>query len=538
MRIQQAWVCNVCKKRLELLAKTGQWYHGGQARPVGLDLDVTSDASSIKTDVSPPQADGGSYGDPPSLSGDGVVAATDGVGRQRNDQRHAGRQSRNNSEDRRLSPARSMGESDTRRRDSNDGRPSSSSLRGDERDAPPVNGRRGDNRSDSRLARENSLDGGGNQRRNESRGGDGRNSRISTGSNSDRMRRARSVDHDREAVDDNDGRNGRNSSRQPNSPRQSDSNDRRNSPRYSDNDRNSSSRDLQSPRTLSKERNNSSQRERQSPRIFDKVGNSPRPNSRQTPDRDAELSSDRLSPRSSRDNRYHGTEQRGPNGPINYERSSRNDRMDDGGPTSSRSDIYNEPISRSVRPDDRGQRYSSNTDLRPAGTGPRADNKQWERQPERLMRSGDDRPPYGGKNYGSDRGSYPESRGSVSPSRRTGYRDERMPSDRYPEPLLRRNHLDPSAALSRNATRSRRPLDETLRNDSLSSDPSDIARAPAVRVHKHGRRGKSGNRQGSLSSSDDELQTTSECTSCEDQEVESESISERGIGESHDSFSL
>ena len=34
--------------------KTGQWYHGGMARPVGLDVDTGSDASSIKTDTSPP----------------------------------------------------------------------------------------------------------------------------------------------------------------------------------------------------------------------------------------------------------------------------------------------------------------------------------------------------------------------------------------------------------------------------------------------------------------------------------------------------
>jgi len=42
-----------------MLVKTGQWYHGGMARPVGLDVggggggDTSSDASSVKTDCSP-----------------------------------------------------------------------------------------------------------------------------------------------------------------------------------------------------------------------------------------------------------------------------------------------------------------------------------------------------------------------------------------------------------------------------------------------------------------------------------------------------
>lgn len=33
--------------------KTGQWYHGGMAKPVQLDVDTGSDASSIKTDSTP-----------------------------------------------------------------------------------------------------------------------------------------------------------------------------------------------------------------------------------------------------------------------------------------------------------------------------------------------------------------------------------------------------------------------------------------------------------------------------------------------------
>lgn len=45
----QAWACNLCKKKQDLLVKTGQWYHGGMAKPVQLDIEVTSDTASIAT---------------------------------------------------------------------------------------------------------------------------------------------------------------------------------------------------------------------------------------------------------------------------------------------------------------------------------------------------------------------------------------------------------------------------------------------------------------------------------------------------------
>lgn len=49
---QQIWTCVLCKKKQEILVKTGQWYHGSMAKPVSLDIDLGSDASSIKTDSS------------------------------------------------------------------------------------------------------------------------------------------------------------------------------------------------------------------------------------------------------------------------------------------------------------------------------------------------------------------------------------------------------------------------------------------------------------------------------------------------------
>ena len=47
-----------------------------------------------------------------------------------------------------------------------------------------------------------------------------------------------------------------------------------------------------------------------------------------------------------------------------------------------------------------------------------------------------------------------------------------------------RQHLDPSSAAGK-SSRSRRKLDSMLRNDSLSSDPSDCVRPPPPKPHKH-----------------------------------------------------
>lgn len=49
------WACNLCRKKQDLLAKTGAWYHGGMAKPVqlGIDAQSGSDTGSIKADISP-----------------------------------------------------------------------------------------------------------------------------------------------------------------------------------------------------------------------------------------------------------------------------------------------------------------------------------------------------------------------------------------------------------------------------------------------------------------------------------------------------
>ncbi|XP_045557946.1 regulating synaptic membrane exocytosis protein 2 isoform X11 [Salmo salar] len=98
------------------------------------------------------------------------------------------------------------------------------------------------------------------------------------------------------------------------------------------------------------------------------------------------------------------------------------------------------------------------------------------------------------------------------------------------EPIGFRGHdyLDPSSAVRKTK---REKMDTMLRNDSLSSDQSESIRPPPPKPHKTKKGGKM--RQVSLSSSEEELATTPEYTSCEDVEIESESVSEKGDLDGH-----
>ncbi|XP_034029693.1 regulating synaptic membrane exocytosis protein 2 isoform X41 [Thalassophryne amazonica] len=90
------------------------------------------------------------------------------------------------------------------------------------------------------------------------------------------------------------------------------------------------------------------------------------------------------------------------------------------------------------------------------------------------------------------------------------------------------HHLDPSSAVRKSK---REKMESMLRNDSLSSDQSESVRPPPPKPHKTKKGGKM--RQVSLSSSEEELATTPEYTSCEDVEIESESVSEKGDLDGH-----
>ena len=88
------------------------------------------------------------------------------------------------------------------------------------------------------------------------------------------------------------------------------------------------------------------------------------------------------------------------------------------------------------------------------------------------------------------------------------------------EMKIQKSLLDPNDA---RGVSNRRKMDSSFRNDSLSSDQSEYqSRPPPPRPHKH----KKVKHQHSISSSDEEVRSTPDCTSC-GEEFESESISEK-----------
>ena len=117
-----------------------------------------------------------------------------------------------------------------------------------------------------------------------------------------------------------------------------------------------------------------------------------------------------------------------------------------------------------------------------------------------------------------------------------GYSQAYLPQRRQSAGLL-----DPRTA---RRTVNRRKLDSTFRNDSLSSDQSECVRPPPPKPHKQRRNlpeggvvgGRSGNperdphrhRSSLASSSDEEFRSTPDHTSCGEEEMESESVSEKG----------
>ncbi|XP_043395132.1 regulating synaptic membrane exocytosis protein 2 isoform X1 [Chelonia mydas] len=97
------------------------------------------------------------------------------------------------------------------------------------------------------------------------------------------------------------------------------------------------------------------------------------------------------------------------------------------------------------------------------------------------------------------------------------------PEMRRTDSLRKQHHLDPSSAVRKTK---REKMETMLRNDSLSSDQSESVRPPPPKPHKTKKGGKM--RQVSLSSSEEELASTPDYTSCDDVEIESESVSEKG----------
>ncbi|KAJ8020316.1 Regulating synaptic membrane exocytosis protein 2 [Holothuria leucospilota] len=111
--------------------------------------------------------------------------------------------------------------------------------------------------------------------------------------------------------------------------------------------------------------------------------------------------------------------------------------------------------------------------------------------------------------------------------------DSRETHDSYITPStepLNRHHLDPSTAAATKVTTNNkqesRKNESMIRNDSLSSDQSECVRPPPPKPHKGKVMRK--RRDYSLSSSEEEIRSTPDYTSADEGEVESGSISERG----------
>ncbi|XP_004381422.1 regulating synaptic membrane exocytosis protein 1 isoform X1 [Trichechus manatus latirostris] len=140
-------------------------------------------------------------------------------------------------------------------------------------------------------------------------------------------------------------------------------------------------------------------------------------------------------------------------------------------------------------------------------------------------------PPDSPRAYSAERTAEPRAPGAKQltnhspPAPRHGPVPAEAPEPKAQEPLRKQSRLDPSSAvLIRKAKREK--VETMLRNDSLSSDQSESVRPSPPKPHRSKRGGKK--RQMSVSSSEEEGVSTPEYTSCEDVELESESVSEKG----------
>ncbi|XP_031441625.1 regulating synaptic membrane exocytosis protein 2 isoform X2 [Clupea harengus] len=105
------------------------------------------------------------------------------------------------------------------------------------------------------------------------------------------------------------------------------------------------------------------------------------------------------------------------------------------------------------------------------------------------------------------------------------------------KPVPQPHHLDPSSAMRR-TSRDCKTVDGVLRNDSLSSDQSESVVRPSPPRTQRSKRMDKMRQTGSFSSSEEELATTPEYTSCEDVELESHSQRGKRHTNEHETFFL
>ncbi|XP_021377514.1 regulating synaptic membrane exocytosis protein 2-like isoform X2 [Mizuhopecten yessoensis] len=485
------WACNMCKKKQDILAKTGQWYHGGMAKPVQLD-NLPQGEGPAGQNISPPNekrqkihGEGPDKENSEDKKGHKIVRTGSLQGRELKRQfsldapkNHSDRSGSQN-----LTP--DMADKEKGSRD----RGHLPSERGRTRDRSPAANR---HHSESRLSETD------------------RRFNAQEWRNIEQESRYRRGDTGREP-------RSRDQSRDPDHMEKGKyTDDKRRDPRDAHVDRLMDDRDRK--REISRERSRGSREE---------LG------------------------RSTRD----GREDRSNRDPRDWEEGSR--RRD--GPGDKRKDRQTAPVDNLniydfADKDNKGSREkldSLENDKRrvrdphskPGGSPHSRDNTQNSRHlnnrhPRDRLGSGskDRRSPTTGDTR--ERRKEPEIYNSHvrSPSlnrhniriERVGdsptVMEEQVDHDKYHD---KKQHLDPSTAATGRNSRSRKLDISMSRNDSLSSDPSDCARPPPPKPHKH-RRGKK-LQQHSISSSDDEIRSTPECSSCEEPDLEIESvISEKG----------
>ncbi|CAH1774588.1 unnamed protein product [Owenia fusiformis] len=481
------WACNLCRKKQELLIKTGQWYHGGQAKPVNMDnldkvgsgsdtMSVTSthsqQTSPTSSDSRMPQNGGGEgsmgklYG---NLTDSGASSEKENMGHNRQDHRrepHTG--SVHGKEFKRQYSLSEMSAQNERTSDPRN-------LDHDhDRGRPPDRGIR-DRKSPSEP-----------RRRDIPIGAHGRGDRDRSSTRYDAPPYDSEQYPDQRYHDPSDPRS-RDSSRSHDM-----SHDRHHhgDPRYGGDGSERDERRHDDPRYRDNREDRQSDRYREREAEIDRRYREDRPLDRR---REGHSSQERLFEESDgRRSRDSSVRRRAGRDPDRPQENKEGDIYKRG--------HYREPGNVESHRPPNGER---------GGVG--------EKPSGYNTRHVTSKPPLSPKNQ----------KIKDAEDHRMETRDNLGDLDSVPD-SVRRQHLDPSSAVNpSNATKTRRKVD-MLRNDSLSSDPSDCVRPPPPKPHKH-KKGKTKLRQLSFSSSEDEIQSTPDCTSCEDQEIESESVSEKDI---------
>ncbi|BFZ21390.1 hypothetical protein BsWGS_24429 [Bradybaena similaris] len=500
------WACNLCKKKQDLLAKTGAWYHGGMARPVALevgDASLCSDSSSSKTAVSP------AVEKRSKMSGkqDGSQGSEkENVDRQRSSFSRAGslqgkELKRQFSMSETVSRGLDLGGVSSVQQTSSSGAISGSGATSDKlvteqdklRDHGQIPDRgRGKERgsskyrfhSESRIPETERRYASESQQQQQQQQQQQHPQERERAQGSSRHEAARESEREKAPVTSHKAGHGDDKKLERSVYRsEQDLRDGRERHRDAQHDRRHEDREQLDRRRDSKDRRKDSRGE-----SVDRYRQSPVNGCRDYPEKDS----------------YREPRER--MGEMKQQQQQQQPSVSEGEPEAEVRLDRRSGSSRHHR--DRGERTA----------------KDQRRSPSRER----DKDKFGGKEA-ADSHDLQFSRHRILIDHASDNQPEDSRESIVSEPKDRKQHLDPSSAGGRTRN-NRKKLESMLRNDSLSSDPSDCVRPPPPKPHKH-RRGKK-QRQQSLSSSEDEIQSSPECSSCEEVDLESESVSEKGELES------